>query len=102
MHTATLDNAAASHHPLAWVRDLFASSATACERQTQCIRHGDTWVVDRPQGKAVICTEGSLWITHDHEPLDHVVEQGSRYVAGHGSRMLVHALSDSKVQIVSV
>jgi hypothetical protein len=99
---STPDTAAAQQQPLAWLQDMFSRSAAACERQEQRIRHGDTWIVDQPLGKAVICTEGSLWITHDHEPADHIVEQGGRYAVGHRSRMLVHAMSDSKVQIVSV
>jgi hypothetical protein len=66
-------------------------------RQTWLIRHGDTLVVDRPQGQAVICTEGALWITQDMGPAD-----GQPGAADEDPRMLVHALSDATVQFVQV
>ncbi len=103
MHTTTAATpSAAATLPAGWVLDLFTSSAAACESRAHPIRRGDTWVVDRPEGQAVICTEGTLWITHEQGSGDHIVEEGGRYVASHGSRMLVHAMSDSKVQIVRV
>ena len=79
-----------------------ARTSAAPARQTWLIRHGDTLVVDEPQGQAVICTEGMLWITHDNAPTDHSAERGHRPLAAEDSRMLVHALSDATVQFVQV
>lgn len=66
-------------------------------RQTWLIRHGETLVVDRPQGQAVICTEGALWITHDP-----VAADGQPHQPGEDTRMHVHALSDATVQFVQI
>jgi hypothetical protein len=63
------------------------------------MRRGETLVIDQPQGQAVICTEGALWITHDCEPADHVLEGGGRYSATCSTRMLVHAMSDAKIEV---
>ena len=103
MHT-TVEPTAPSGHPLAWLMSaLDGAGATAPTAvRTRHLRHGETLVVEQPLGVALICTEGSLWITHDREPEDHIVDRGGRYVAAHRERMLVHAISDATVQLLPV
>jgi quercetin dioxygenase-like cupin family protein len=57
---------------------------------------GATLAVDAPLGQEVYCIAGTLWITHDRDPEDHVVEAGRTYVPACGTRMLVHALADAR------
>lgn len=96
--------------PLRWLQGLLravapqvaAAGPTAVRpapHQRQ-MRRGETLVIDQPQGHAVICTEGALWITHDSEPADQVLEGGSRYTPTLGTRMLVHALSDARIEVL--
>ncbi|MCW5610525.1 MAG: DUF2917 domain-containing protein [Rubrivivax sp.] len=57
---------------------------------------GATLAIDAPLGQEVFCIEGTLWITHDGDPQDHVVEAGRTYVPACAARMLVHALSRAR------
>lgn len=101
----------AAPSPLRWLQRLLRAVAPQVAAAgpnvvrlapRQCaMRRGETLVIDQPQGQAVICTEGALWITHDSEPADHVLERGGRYAPALGSRMLVHAMSDAQVEVFS-
>lgn len=63
------------------------------------VRRGTTLTVLHPVGCEIICCEGTLWITHDGDPRDLVLERGQCYVAERGSKMLVHALEDSSLRL---
>ncbi|MCW5611287.1 MAG: DUF2917 domain-containing protein [Rubrivivax sp.] len=60
---------------------------------------GQTLVVRHPLGMALECVRGTLWITHDGDRKDIVLQQGESYVAARTSTMLIHALDDSTVRI---
>ena len=62
---------------------------------------GATLAVQRPQGYAVECQQGSLWITFDGVLEDIVLDAGESHVAVQQSRMLVHALGDSALRLVA-
>jgi hypothetical protein len=64
------------------------------------LRSGQTLRVDDALGTEVVCIAGSLWVTHDGEPEDVIVEPGRPYRARHGSTMLVHALGESRCLVV--
>lgn len=97
--------------PLRWLQGLLravapqvaAAGPSGARRapSPRAMRRGETLVIDQPQGQAVICTEGALWITHDSEPADHVLEGGGRYTPALGTRMLVHALSDARIEVLA-
>ena len=57
---------------------------------------GTTVTVARPLRCEVHCVLGALWITHDGDPKDIVVEAGHSYLVDRSARMLVSALEDSK------
>lgn len=63
------------------------------------MRRGETLAVDRPQ--LVICTEGALWITHDHDPKRPGSDLGERS-SGRPVRMRVHAVTDARVEFVAL
>ena len=58
---------------------------------------GGTWVVDRPQDWEIACKMGCIWITHDGDPRDIVLEDGDIYRSHSNARMLIHALADARV-----
>lgn len=53
-----------------------------------------------PEGTEVACLEGCLWITHDGEAEDVIVEPGMRYRATKASTMLVYAMADARCLLV--
>jgi Protein of unknown function (DUF2917) len=61
---------------------------------------GTTLRVECPKGTEVACLDGSLWVTHDDEPQDHIVEPGMPYTARKASTMLVHAMADARCLVV--
>ncbi len=53
----------------------------------------------RRAGLAVRCLEGSLWITHEGDPRDHIVVPGQRFVASTPGHLVVNALAPSRVEL---
>jgi hypothetical protein len=47
----------------------------------------------------VVCFRGSLWITHDGDPKDIIVEGGERYQVDRRSTMLIHALHSARLRV---
>ena len=67
---------------------------------THRIQKGATASVQRPHGLEVVCLQGTLWITHDGEVKDVVLERGHRYAADRNARMLVHALDAAELRLL--
>lgn len=57
---------------------------------------GATLSVEQPLGLDVVCMKGTLWIAHDGDTIDHVLEAGCTYTAKRGERMLLKALADAR------
>ena len=55
--------------------------------------------VEKPQGKQVTCTAGSVWLTFDGEPQDVVLEAGESYRCVSHSRLGISAFEAATVQI---
>lgn len=103
-------------HPVARITALMANLANDLLAPTQAPRRaaaahrtagpaaemlrtlsrGNTLTVEQPLGLDIVCLKGSLWITHDGDTIDHVLESGSTYTAKRGERMLLHALADAR------
>ncbi len=80
------------------LRALVGAAAWADPVHT--LSRGSTLRVECPLGTEVACLDGSLWITHDDEPQDHIVEPGMPYTASKSTTMLVHAMADARCLIV--
>ena len=97
MHTS------AFRSPLAWLQQAmrFASHAASSnpDNQIHVLDAGDTIDVPQPLQHELVCLKGRLWITHDREPADVVIERGQRYRPGSSARMLVHALGDARLMV---
>lgn len=73
-----------------------AQPATAGIDSLHTLPRGATLAIDAPLGQEIFCIAGTLWITHDGDPQDHVVEAGRTYVPACAARMLVHVLADAR------
>jgi hypothetical protein len=64
------------------------------------LARGATLRVACPGGTEVACLDGCLWITHDGESEDIIVEPGMPYTAAKASTMLVHAMADARCLVI--
>ena len=89
---------------LAWLRQqvngaLPTTAASHTSLQVLVLDAGDTIEVPQPLRSELVCLKGRLWITHDHEPADVVIERGQCYRPDSGSRMTVHAIGDARLMV---
>lgn len=101
-----LDTAAVTSQLLVGMHDMFrhvpAAAAETVPAAPCQLRDGQTLVVERPQGQAVICTEGLVSITLDSQAKFRIFEGGEGYYLASRERMLVQALGDAEVQFFAV
>ena len=65
----------------------------------QSLQKGATLAVDKPLYCEVVCLQGALWITHDGDTRDIVLEAGQHYAVDCAARMLVHALDSARIRL---
>lgn len=65
---------------------------------TQPLQKGAILVVLNPLHHCVKCLHGSVWITHDGDPKDIILDGGQSYQAERDSRMLVYALTEASLR----
>jgi hypothetical protein len=85
-----------------WLRALvpgFVAPEPAVRPAERHLAAGESIRYDDARGRALCCIAGSLWITHDHDPKDVVVEAGETYYVASRERMIVHALRDGTLSI---
>ncbi|MBI5279767.1 MAG: DUF2917 domain-containing protein [Burkholderiales bacterium] len=89
-----------SHTPVFWPRRA-PQPRVVTHRFTLQMREGATEVIDEPdEGVSVRCNRGRLWITHDGDPKDVVLEAGQGYTSQKSGRMTLHAVALSEVEMV--
>jgi hypothetical protein len=52
------------------------------------------------QGGWIECTEGCVWLTHDGDCRDVLLEAGQSHMADRDSRLLIYAMGSSVVRLV--
>lgn len=93
-----------SASPAFWSRSHFAAAphdaADITHRFTMQLRQGCSEEVVQPgRGVQVRCKRGRLWITHDGDPKDVVLEPDESYTAERGARMTLHALQSCEMEM---
>ena len=99
-----------SASPAFWSRSHFAgaphgpadtgSVPMITHRFTMQLRQGCSEEVVQPgRGVQVRCRRGRLWITHDGDPKDVVLEPDESYTAERGARMTLHALQSCEMEM---
>jgi hypothetical protein len=85
-----------------WLSTL-APALVAPLPSTPCIqrrlRGGESARYGDASGRVLCCLAGSLWITHDGDPKDVIVEAGESYHVARRELMIVHALRDSAIRM---
>ena len=65
------------------------------------LAHGGIHAVTSFRGGRIECTAGTVWLTHDGDCRDVVLEAGQSHLADRRSRLVIYALSSSAVRLVS-
>ena len=89
--------------PLNWLQQLLSplSRSAAPTSVVRRLEKGETCRVEQPHLHELICLQGTLRITQDQDPDDHILERGERYSPGSTECMLVHAMSDARVAVTA-
>lgn len=67
---------------------------------SQSLAQGSTYRLEQPLHWRVDCLSGCLWLTHDGDPRDVVLEAGDSHVPDRNTRMLLHAVSPARFRLV--
>jgi hypothetical protein len=64
------------------------------------LAEGATEELPPAEGRMVVhCRSGALWITHDGDPRDVILDENESYLVDRRDRMMVHALRGSGLEI---
>jgi Protein of unknown function (DUF2917) len=87
--------------PWTWLQQVLSplQQSAASASLVRHLEKGDTFRLDDPQMHDLACLQGTLWVTQDQDPEDHILERGERYSPGSAVCMLVHAMSDARVAV---
>lgn len=68
-------------------------------RLTWTLHKAATRSILHPRGMRIECLAGCVWLTHDGDPRDVVLQSPATHLADRDSRLLIHALDDAKVRV---
>ncbi len=63
------------------------------------MRRGDVLRLDEAQGATVVCGAGTIWVTRDGEPADHVLSAGEQLRIDGPGRVLIQAFAPSRLTV---
>jgi hypothetical protein len=89
---------------IAWIARRRVSTRAATRpispaRLTWTLNKAATHSIFHPMGMRIECLAGCLWLTHDGDPRDVVLQAPATHLADRDSRLLIHALDDAKVRV---
>ncbi|CAN7758370.1 DUF2917 domain-containing protein [Variovorax sp. LjRoot290] len=89
---------------IAWIARSHVSGRAATRpisptRLTWTLHKAATQSILHPRGMRIECLAGCVWLTHDSDPRDIVLQAPATYLADRDSRLLIHALDDAKVRV---
>jgi hypothetical protein len=85
-----------------WLRitsPRFVAHSRSVAQEVLCMESGQSIRFDGKSGRTFSCLAGNVWITHDGDPKDVIVETGQSYDVTRRERMIVSALRDSVVRM---
>lgn len=65
--------------------------------QHEVYRVSDSWPKTR-----IVCESGLLWVTSAGDPGDYLLKPGDSFVANKGGKVVIEAIRDSRVWLVSI
>lgn len=81
------------------IATLFDRLGTAPATVVMPLARGSTHWLHRPLGREIHCEAGTLWLAHDGEPQDIVLESGQSHRCGCASPLSIHALANSRLRL---
>lgn len=90
----------AFHRLSRWL-DLRLAPARKTTTSDISLAYGGIHAVTSFRGGRIECTEGTVWLTHDGDCRDVVLEAGQSHMVDRDSRLVIYALSTSAVRLVS-
>lgn len=96
--------AAAIRRVFTWPRNGRASfpARIAAASEVHSLQNRAILVVPRPIHRKIVCLRGCLWITHDGDPKDIVLDAGQSYRPDRHARMLIQALQAAELRVTGV
>ncbi len=79
--------------------DSRPQQAALTPANTQTLQKGALLVVLDPLQHRVECLGGSVWITHDGDIKDIILDAGQNYQAERNSRMVIYALTGASLRL---
>jgi len=94
-------------HPLAGIvhrLSRWLGSRSSITRQpvewSVSLANEEAHVLTHFNGGSIQCTEGSVWLTHDGDCRDVLLEAGQLHVSDRNSRLVIYAIVPSAVRLV--
>lgn len=81
------------------VQRLESLATPDLNRQTLAMKKDTLLSIPRPLGYRIDCLRGTLWITQDGYPQDHILAAGEHHVTDRHPRLIVQALETGVVRI---
>jgi len=69
------------------------------ERPTILLEAGELLTLDDAAGTRIVPRLGTVWVTEEGDPEDHIVGPGESLVVGHGGRTLLQAMQPAWVAL---
>lgn len=76
------------------------ASTPHIDAQSISLNHQETHAVMDFEGGSIECIEGCVWLTHDGDCRDVLLEAGHFHVADRDSRLVIYALASSAIRLV--
>ena len=89
---------------IAWIERRHVSTRAATRpispaRLTWTLHKATTQSILHPACMRIECLAGCVWLTHDGDPRDIVLQAPAIYLTDRDARLLIHALDDAKVRV---
>ena len=76
------------------------AGAAGASLQSHRFEKGEILALAQPIGCEIVCLRGAVWITHDGDPKDVVLDAGQHHVVDRGTPMLIQSLANATVSVL--